>query len=138
MLSLLLCWGITNPPVLIGRTFFYGGFQIRRDAWRETVLLDAWRKTVLLDAWRETALLDAWRETALLDAWRRLFVSPVRRFDGFAIRRKKGSTYYARGFAIPLSHRYAGRCLEAGDNISPEHKEVRTFFDGGLQIRRNA
>lgn len=22
------CWGITNPPVLIGRTFFYGGFQI--------------------------------------------------------------------------------------------------------------
>ena len=24
----LLCWGITNPPVLIGRTFFYGGFQI--------------------------------------------------------------------------------------------------------------
>ena len=24
--------GITNPPVLIGRTFFYGGFQIRRDA----------------------------------------------------------------------------------------------------------
>ena len=33
MLSLLLFWGITNPPVLIGRTFFYGGFQIRRDAW---------------------------------------------------------------------------------------------------------
>ena len=28
------CWGITNPPVLIGRTFFYVGFQIRRDAWR--------------------------------------------------------------------------------------------------------
>jgi len=26
------CWGITNPPDLIGRTFFYGGFQIRRDA----------------------------------------------------------------------------------------------------------
>ena len=25
---------ITNPPVLIGRTFFYVGFQIRRDAWR--------------------------------------------------------------------------------------------------------
>ena len=25
----------------------------------------------------------------------------VRRPDGFAIRRKKGSTYYARGFAIP-------------------------------------
>ena len=25
-------WGITNPPVLIGRTFFYGGLQIRRDA----------------------------------------------------------------------------------------------------------
>ena len=25
---------ITNPPVLIGRTFFYGGLQIRRDAWR--------------------------------------------------------------------------------------------------------
>ena len=31
---LFLCWGITNPPVLIGRTFFYGGLQIRRDAWR--------------------------------------------------------------------------------------------------------
>ena len=26
------CWGITNPPVLIGRTFFDGGLQIRRDA----------------------------------------------------------------------------------------------------------
>ena len=26
------CWGITNPPVLIGQTFFYGGLQIRRDA----------------------------------------------------------------------------------------------------------
>ena len=26
------CWGITNPPVLIGRTLFYGGLQIRRDA----------------------------------------------------------------------------------------------------------
>ena len=33
-----LCWGITNPPVLIGRTFFYGGFQIRRDAWRGCAL----------------------------------------------------------------------------------------------------
>ena len=38
MLSLLLCWGITNPPVLMGRTFFYGGFQIRRDAWRGCAL----------------------------------------------------------------------------------------------------
>ena len=27
--------------------------------------------------------------------------SSVRRPDGFAIRRKKGSTYYARGFVIP-------------------------------------
>ena len=26
----------------------------------------------------------------------------------------------------------------ATDNISPEHKEVRSFFDGGLQIRRDA
>ena len=25
-----------------------------------------------------------------------------------------------------------------GDCKSPEHKEVRTFFDDGLQIRRNA
>ena len=25
----------------------------------------------------------------------------------------------------------AGYFLGAGDNISPEHKEVRTFFDGG-------
>ena len=32
------CWGITNPPVLIGRTFFYGGFQIRRDDWRGCAL----------------------------------------------------------------------------------------------------
>ena len=32
------CWGITNPPILIGRTFFYGGFQIRRDAWRGCAL----------------------------------------------------------------------------------------------------
>ena len=30
--------GITNPPVLIGQTFFYGGFQIRRDAWRGCAL----------------------------------------------------------------------------------------------------
>ncbi len=30
--------GITNPPVFIGRTFFYGGFQIRRDALRKTFL----------------------------------------------------------------------------------------------------
>ena len=37
-ISFLLCWGITNPPVLIGRTFFYGGFQIRRDAWRGCAL----------------------------------------------------------------------------------------------------
>ena len=26
------CLGITNPRVFIGRTFFYGGLQIRRDA----------------------------------------------------------------------------------------------------------
>ena len=26
------CWGITYPPGLIGRTFFDGGLQIRRDA----------------------------------------------------------------------------------------------------------
>ena len=25
-----------------------------------------------------------------------------------------------------------------GDNIPPEHKEVKSVFDGGLQIRRNA
>ena len=31
----------------------------------------------------------------------------------------------------PLSHRYAGNSLVAGDCKSPEHKEVRTFFDGG-------
>ena len=35
---LSFCWGIANPPVLIGRTFFYGGFQIRRDAWRGCAL----------------------------------------------------------------------------------------------------
>ena len=33
------CWGITNPPVLIGRTFFDGGLQIRRDAWRDYSLM---------------------------------------------------------------------------------------------------
>ena len=38
----------------------------------------------------------------------------------------------------PLSHRYAGCCLGAGDCKSPENKEVRSFFDGRLQIRRNA
>ena len=31
-----------------------------------------------------------------------------------------------------------GNSLVAGDCKSPEHKEVRTFFDGGLQIRRDA
>ena len=36
ILLVLGCWGITNPPVLIGRTFFYAGFQIRRDAWLGT------------------------------------------------------------------------------------------------------
>ena len=25
--------GLQIPPVFIGRTFFYGGFQIRRDIW---------------------------------------------------------------------------------------------------------
>ena len=35
-------------------------------------------------------------------------------------------------FAVfPLSHRYAGCSLVAGDCKSPEHKEVRTFFDSG-------
>ena len=29
---------------------------------------------------------------------------------------------------IPLSHRYAGYSLVAGDCKSPEHKEVRSFF----------
>ena len=43
-----------------------------------------------------------------------------------------------RGICNPLSHRDAGNSLVAGDCKSPEHKEVRTFFDGGLQIRRNA
>ena len=33
----LFYWGITNPPLFIGRTLFYGGFQIRRDAWRGIV-----------------------------------------------------------------------------------------------------
>ena len=51
---------------------------------------------------------------------------------------KKGSTYEAGGFEIPLSHRYAGYYLGAGDNISLENKVVRSFFDGGLQIRRDA
>ena len=37
-----LLMGDYKSPGLIGRTFFYGGLQIRRDAWRET-LWDAWR-----------------------------------------------------------------------------------------------
>ena len=32
------CWRITNPPGLRGRTFFDGGLQIRRDAWRTCIL----------------------------------------------------------------------------------------------------
>ena len=28
-------WGITNPPLFIGRTFFNGGLQIRRNAQRD-------------------------------------------------------------------------------------------------------
>ena len=42
--------GDYKSPGLIGRTFFYGGLQIRRDAWRET-LWNAWRET-LWNAWR--------------------------------------------------------------------------------------
>ncbi len=41
-------------------------------------------------------------------------------------------------FEIPHSHHIADYILVAGDNISPEHKEVRTFINDGLQIRRNA
>ena len=62
----------------------------------------------------------------------------ARRSDGFAIRRKKRFDLLSRGICNPLSHRYADYCLRAGDKISPEHKEVRSVFDGGLQIRRNA
>ena len=39
---------ITNPPVLIGRTFFYCGLQIRRDAWRWTF----WNRQALSSARR--------------------------------------------------------------------------------------
>ena len=35
-------------------------------------------------------------------------------------------------FEIPHSHHIADYILVAGDNISPEHKEVRTFISGGL------
>ena len=31
-------------------------------------------------------------------------------------------------YVIPLSHRYAGYSLRAGDNISTKHKEVRSFL----------
>ena len=41
-------------------------------------------------------------------------------------------------FEIPHSHHIADYILVAGDNISPELKVVRSFFDGGLQIRRDA
>ena len=34
--------GDYKSPGLIGRTFFYDGLQIRRDAWR--VVWDAWEK----------------------------------------------------------------------------------------------
>ena len=45
-----LCFigGITNPPVLISRTFFYCGLQIRRDAWRWTF----WNRQALSSARR--------------------------------------------------------------------------------------
>ena len=58
MLFLLL--GDYKSPDVIGRTFFYGGFQIRRDAWRVYALGDAWRVYALGDAWRVSALGDTW------------------------------------------------------------------------------
>ena len=42
------------------------------------------------------------------------------------------------GIQIPLSHHYKDYNQGAGDSISLEPKEVRSLFDGGLQIRRNA
>ena len=42
-----------------------------------------------------------------------------------------GGWAYPALLEFPLSHRYAGNSLVAGDCKSPEHKEVRTFFDGG-------
>ena len=34
--EIVICYGLGDykSPGLIGRTFFYDGFQIRRDAWR--------------------------------------------------------------------------------------------------------
>ena len=34
--EIVMCYGLGDykSPGLIGRTFFYDGFQIRRDAWR--------------------------------------------------------------------------------------------------------
>ena len=47
-------------------------------------------------------------------------------------------SYFPVSLISPQSHHITDKILIAGDNISPEHKEVRSFFDGGLQIRRDA
>ena len=62
-------------------------------------------------------------------------LSSTRRPGGFEIRRKKGSTYKNGGFVIPPITNEPEPIT--GDCKSTEHKEVRTFFNDGLQIRRN-
>ena len=54
-LGLLL--GDYKSPGFNRSNLFYGGFQIRRDAWRETFFFDAWRETFFFDAWREKCTL---------------------------------------------------------------------------------
>ena len=73
--EIVICYGLGDykSPGLIGRTFFYDGFQIRRDAWRGMGRL----------AWCGTpggGMNDISGEVEN-------FLSSVRRFDGFAIRR---------------------------------------------------
>ena len=70
-----MCYGLGDykSPGLIGRTFFYDGFQIRRDAWRCMGRLTG-------GGTPGGGMNDISGEAEN-------FLSSVRRFDGFAIRR---------------------------------------------------
>ena len=60
---------------------------------------------------------------------------PVRRPGGFEIRHKKMFDLLNRGICNPP---HLASCLLAADFKSADPKKVRTFFDGGFQIRRDA
>ena len=105
---------ITNPPVLISRTFFYCGLQIRRDAWRWTF----WNRQALSSARRCLPPGVVFRQ-ALSSVRRCLPSGVVFRQALSSVRRclpsgvppdlqsgvKKCSTLLFCGFAIRLSNR---------------------------------